>query len=285
MSIILKIKILKKEMTSIELKIANYIIKNSDELKVLNTYDIAKKCGVSQASIVRFSKKIGFSGFPEFKIALIQELGETMSKNSISVVDEEINSKDSVDTVTQKIINKNILAIQNTLAITDMEELERAIFAIEKSKKIMLVGVGFSGIVAKDFYFKLTEIGKNVIFETDPHMQLSYLTTLSKRDLIFVISYSGQTREVYNLVKEAKKRNIPIISLTTLAPNLIRDLADIRLNTVDLGENYRVSPLSPRISQFTIIDSIYVNLILRNKERETYIKNALDLVKEYKIKK
>lgn len=285
MSTLLKIKILKKEMTNIEKKIANYILNNIDELKKLNTYEIANNCDVSQASIVRFSKKLGFSGFPDFKISLVQELGKLDSESNISVIDEEIDAKDSVETVCKKIVAKNINAIQNTISILDTEELEKAINMIEKAKKIMLIGVGFSGIVAKDFSFKLTEIGKNVIFETDQHMQLSYLTTFSKKDVVFVISYSGQTKEVYTLVKEAKERGIPIISLTTLAPNLIRDLADVKLNTVDLGEHYRGSSLSPRISQFTVIDSIYVNLIIKNREMENYIKNALDLVKEYKIKK
>lgn len=285
MSTLLKIKILKKEMTNIEKKIANYILNNINELKNLNTYEVAKVCDVSQASIVRFSKKLGFSGFPDFKISLVQELGKISLENEVSVIDEEIGPKDSITTICKKIASKNINAVQNTISILDSKEIEKAVNLIEKAKKIMLIGVGFSGIVAKDFSFKLVEIGKNVIFETDQHMQLSYLTTFTKKDLVFAISYSGQTKEVYNLVKEAKDREIPIISLTTLAPNLIRDLADIKLNTVDLGGQYRGSSLSPRISQFTIIDTIYVSLITKNKEMENYIKSAMDLVKEHKIKK
>ncbi|MDO4690889.1 MAG: MurR/RpiR family transcriptional regulator [Fusobacterium sp.] len=285
MSTLLKIKILKKEMTNIEKKIANYILNNINELKNLNTYEIAQNCDVSQASIVRFSKKLGFSGFPNFKISLVQDLGKINLENEISVLDDEIDSKDSFSTICKKIAAKNINAVQNTISILDTKEIEKAINMIEKAKKIMIIGVGFSGIVAKDFSFKLTEIGKNVIFETDQHMQLSYLTTFTKKDIVFAISYSGQTKEVYSLVKEAKARNIPIISLTTLAPNLIRDLADVKLNTVDLGEHYRGSSLSPRISQFTIIDSIYVSLVIKNKDMENYIKNAIELVKEHKIKK
>lgn len=285
MSTLLKIKILKKEMTSTEKKIASYILKNKNNLKELNTYEIASECGVSQASIVRFSKKLGFSGFPEFKISIIEDFGKNEYENNVSVIDDKINKKDSIESICKKIALKNINAVQNTLSIMDMKELEKAITLIEKAKKVMIVGIGFSGIVAKDFSFKLVEIGKNIIFENDSHMQLSYLTTLTKNDVIFVISYSGQTKEIYDVIKEAKNRDIPIISLTTLAPNLIRDLADIKLNTVDLGENYRGSVLSPRISQFTVIDSIYVNLILKNKKRENYIKNALKIVKEHKIKK
>lgn len=285
MSTLLKIKILKKEMTNIEKKIANFILKHKNNLKELNTYEIASKCGVSQASIVRFSKKMGFSGFPEFKISIIEEFGKIEYENNISVIDDKITENDSIENICKKVALRNINAIQNTLSIMDMGELDKASTFIEKARKIMIIGIGFSGIVAKDFSFKLVEIGKNVIFENDTHMQLSYLTTLSKNDVIFVISYSGQTKEIYEVIKEAKNRKIPIISLTTLAPNLIRDLADIKLNTVDLGENYRGSALSPRISQFTVIDSIYVNLILKNKERENYIKNAIKIVKEHKIKK
>lgn len=114
-------------------------------------------------------------------------------------------------------------------------------------------------------------------------MQFSLLTTMTSRDILFVISYSGKTKEVYEITKKAKERGIQIITLTTIAGNPIRDLGDITLNTVELNKNFRATALSPRISQMTVIDMLYVKLILENKEMEENILEAMEIVKNFKL--
>lgn len=282
MSVILKLGMMKKYFSKTEKIIAEYILKHPDEVKSLTAYEMGQICHTSQPSIIRFAKKLGFSGYPAFKLALSQDMGERSAKE-INVIDREISPSDSFAEVCQKITRENIKAIEDTQSLLDIESLEKAIQAISKAKRIMIVGAGFSGVVAKDFSYKLLELGKDVLFESDLHIQFSLLTTMKKRDVLFVVSYSGRTREVYELTKKAKERGIQIITLTSIAQNPIRDLSDIALNTIELGENYRSTALAPRISQMTIIDMIYVKLILENKEMEEKILDAIEIVKNFKI--
>lgn len=285
MNLLLKIKELKKEMSKTEKRIANFVLKNVEDIKDMTTYEISQKCSTSQASIVRFSKKLGFKGFPEFKIALVEEIFSNINVTDNFIAGEEISRNDNIESVSRKITNKNLQAIKDTEALMDYNELEKAINMIQNADKIMIVGYGFSGIVAKDFSYKLSEIGFNAYFEAGPHIQFAYLPTMKKNDVVFVISYSGRTKEAVQFTKIAKKLGLFVISLTTLAPNPIRDLADIKLNSVGIPENsnYRITPLSPRISQLNVIDSIYVNLILKDKKRENYILNAIDITKDFKL--
>lgn len=76
MSILIKLSEIKNTSSKIEQKIIEFILKNAEKIKFLNTYEIAENCSVSQASIVRFAKKMGFIGFPEFKISVIESLGQ-----------------------------------------------------------------------------------------------------------------------------------------------------------------------------------------------------------------
>ena len=115
-------------------------------------------------------------------------------------------------------------------------------------------------------------------------MQLSCLSTMGKEDVLFVISHSGKTMEMYNIVKVAKSKNIKVISMTSVAPNPIRELADIKLSTVEMKNNFRSTALSPRISQLTVIDMLYVKLMLENKNMQEYIFDAIELVQGFKIK-
>lgn len=284
MGVIIKINTMKSQLTSIEKRIAEYILKDPESIKNLNTYQVAKNCKASQASIVRFAKKLGFKGYPDFKLSLSQDIGNRKAESHINIIHEEIKSEDTFEVVGKKIAHENILAINNTCEITDFKELENAVKAIANADKIMIAGVGFSGIVAKDLYYKLLELGKHAIMETDTHMQLSCLSSMGKKDVLFVISHSGKTVEMYDITKVAKDKGVKIISMTSIVPNSISDLANIKLGTVEMKSNFRSTALSPRISQLTVIDMIYIKLMLENKKMQDYIFNAIDLVQGFKLK-
>lgn len=283
MGIIIKLNAMKNQLTSIEKKIAEYILEDPERIKKLTTYEIAKNCDTSQASIVRFSKKLGFSGFPDFKLSLSQDIGNRKAESHVNIMHEELKSTDSFEIIGKKVATENTRAVNNTYEITDFNELEKAVQAINSARKIMLAGVGFSGIVARDLYFKLMELGKVASFENDSHMQLSYLSTMNENDILFVISHSGKTLELFNLTKVAKNKGIKIITLTSVANNPIRELGDIRLSTVEMKSDFRATALSPRISQLTVIDMIYIKLMLENENLQDYIFNAIELVKDSKL--
>lgn len=283
MGIIIKLNAMKNQLTSIEKKIAEYILEDPERIKNLTTYEIAKNCDTSQASIVRFSKKLGFSGFPDFKLSLSQDIGNRKAESHVNIMHEELKSTDSFEIIGKKVATENTRAVNNTYEITDFKELEKAVQAINSARKIMLAGVGFSGIVARDLYFKLMELGKVASFENDSHMQLSYLSTMNENDILFVISHSGKTLELFNLAKVAKNKGIKIITLTSVANNPIRELGDIRLSTVEMKSDFRATALSPRISQLTVVDMIYIKLMLENENLQDYIFNAIELVKDSKL--
>lgn len=284
MGVLIRISNMLEDLSTREKKVADYILRQPEEIKDLNTYEIAERTETSQATVVRFAKRIGFKGFPDFKLALSQDLGNRKAEAHVNIIHEEIKADDSFDIIGKKISNANVVAINNTYDVTDFDELEKAVVAIGKANKIMIAGVGFSGIVAKDLYYKLLELGKHAIIETDTHMQLSCLSTMTSKDILFIISHSGKTVEMYNIVKVAKSKNIKIIAMTSIAPNPIRELADIRLSTVEMKNNFRSTALSPRISQLTIIDMLYVKLMLENKNMQDYIFDAIELVQGFKIK-
>lgn len=284
MGVLIKINSMLDNISSTEKKVGEYILENPDKIKDLNTYELANITKTSQATVVRFAKRLGFKGFPAFKLALSQDLGNRKAESHVNIMHEEIKPDDSFEIIGRKISNENIAAISDTYEVTDFVELEKAVVMLSKARKIMLAGIGFSGIVAKDFCYKLLELGKHAMIEVDTHMQLSCLSTMGEDDILFIISHSGKTMEMYNIAKVAKSKGITVIAMTSIAPNPIRDLADIRLNTVEMNSNFRSTALSPRISQLTVIDMLYVKMMLENKNMQDYIFDAIELVQGFKIK-
>lgn len=284
MSVISKMKEMQGELTAKEKKISKYILQHLDKIVYMNTYQIADKCKVSQASVVRFAKKLGYSGFPEFKISFGRDMGRRDVEEKINFIYEDIQETDELDDLIKKIAYANSNIIQDTYPILDTNTVKEAVEIIKNARKIFILGAGYSGIVAKDFHYKLGELGMNSICEADYHIQLASISTLNESDVVFVISQGGKTVDIYNLVKEAKKRKAKIISVTQMSSNPIRDLADIKISTIMEKNNFRSTALSSRIAQLTIIDIIYVALITENKElAEKYIGDALKLVSDFKM--
>lgn len=250
----------------------------------MNTYQIADKCKVSQASVVRFAKKLGYSGFPEFKIFFGRDMGRRDVEDKVNFIYEDIHENDGLDDLVKKIAYANSNIIQDTCSILDISTVRAAIDLLKNAKRIFVLGAGYSGIVAKDFHYKLGELGMNSICESDYHILLASMSTITENDVVFVISQGGKTLDIFNLVKEAKKRKAKIISVTQMSSNPIRDIADVKISTIVEKNNFRSTALSSRIAQLTIVDIIYVTLITENKElAEKYIGDAIKLVSDFKM--
>ena len=76
---------------------------------------------------------------------------------------------------------------------------------LRRARRVMLIGIGASGLVAKDFSFKLLKIGVMAVAEADMHVQLAAVQALDKRDLLLAISFSGERREINLAAEEARR--------------------------------------------------------------------------------
>lgn len=285
MSSIVKLKEMKEKLTKSEKKLAEYILENLDEVKEINTYELAERSGTSQATIIRFAKKLGYSGFPAFKIALSEDLGKRAHKRREGLIHNEISIDDTYGDIAKKVVFENTAAIKDTFSILDEGKIEEAVELLDNAGKILILGAGFSGLVGRDFHYKLMEIGKITFYDSDTHVQMTNISVMTENDVIFVISHKGDSSDIYNVVRMAKSRGIKVISLTRLADNPISGLADIRLHTVAEDVAFRSTAISSRIAQLSIIDVLYIGLVRKNyTEAKKYLDSSRELVQPLKIK-
>jgi len=282
MSTILKIRSLKENFTDSEEKIAQYIMKNKDKVYNLTALELAKNTDTSSASVIRFAKKIGFSGFQELKISLAKETSMDISDKEIY---EGTSIQDPTETIMQKIASENINAIEDTLKLLDKDAIDRSAKLINDSRSINLFGLGSSYLVGKDLEYKLTRINKSVHLHSDYHLQLVSASNMGKEDIGIGISHSGKTKETLKAMKIAKDSGAKIISLTKFGDNPISTMADINLYTSAVEEHLRMGAISSRIAQLTVIDILFVNLIKYNYEDiSKHVEKSWDVIDDMKIK-
>ena len=282
MSCILKIREIYQQFTQTEQKIANYIINNGEEVSALSTAELGERVKTSAPSVVRFARKLGYSGFQEMKLAVAKDIA--LQEKQQDKVYEAVSVNDSTKEIIYKIGKENIKAIEETMSVVDEEAISKAIDAMTNANHINIYGVAASGLVGLDLQYKLMRINKKSSMYMDSHTQLASAIHMKKGDVALGISHSGRTLEVYKSIEAAKKRGAVTISITKYGKSPLSSLADINLFTASVEKNLRSGAIASRIAQLTIIDILFVG-IARNKFTDItqYIQDTREIVQDFKV--
>lgn len=248
-----------------EISIADVIIENPESAASMNISQLAEVSDTSVASVVRFAKAMGYKGYPEFRMALISEIGRMQSKGvQPSGLDGGITLGDSAAEVIRKIATADSLAIQATAEKLDIPVFNRVVDTWSKSKTIGIFGVGSSGFVAMDLQLKLNRLGKNAIAWQDAHTALTSVSLLKRGDALVAISHSGTTVDVIDVMNEFKSRGVKVILITNSNRNPATALAHLVLLTSARETTFRSGATASRIAQLTVVDCLCVSLAQKN---------------------
>lgn len=272
------IKSLENNLSESEKVIAMYVIKNKKIIGEITSTELAKKIGVSQSSIIKFIKKIGFSGYVAFKLQLERDLEhkKNLLKNKIH---SEIDLEDSLEEVTKKTLAETVEALNTTVGVIDYKNFETIIEKIRESGRILIIGTGMSSIVARDLELKLMKIKIYTVHYESKQMQLMKLSTMDVNDLIIAISHRGETQEILDVVGIAKEMNICVISITSIGKNTLSSLSDYNIGVVSKESILRSSAISSRMAQMIILDSIFLRLMQKDyKKVKEYIDRSKKIV-------
>ncbi|UII56756.1 MurR/RpiR family transcriptional regulator [Cytobacillus spongiae] len=242
-----------------EKRIADYIANDPEKIVHCSINQVADDLEVADSTVFRFCKRLGFKGFQAMKIALAAEIVTPMKD-----IHEHINEEDDIQTVTEKVFRSNIKTLEDTLKITG--DFETAVKAILASDKVEFFGSGGSSIIAMDAYHKFIRSGIPVQANSDTHIQLMSASQLSSKDLAILISHSGSTKDLLQVLDLLKENHVQTIAITNYAKSPLSQRADISLFTVAEETIYRSEALSSRIAQLTIIDALFVNVMMAREE-------------------
>lgn len=261
-----------------EAAIAHAVLDHPEEVAGMNISQLATFSETSAASVVRFSKAMGFKGFPDFRMALVSELSR---RDHLGIhgseLDGGITIQDSPEEVIRKISQADARAIQSTAERLNVENFVATVDAWESADVIGLIGVASSGYVVMDLQLKLNRLGKKAIAWRDAHSALTSISVLGSNDVLVAVSHSGTTVDIVDVITEFKARGVKIVLITNGMRSPSTALADVVLYTSARETTFRSGATASRIAQLTVVDCLCVALAQRNW-RDT--KTALDLSRE-----
>ncbi|RFA34289.1 RpiR family transcriptional regulator [Virgibacillus dokdonensis] len=244
-----------------EKKIADYILQHPKAIIHHTINQIADELEVADSTVFRFCQRVGFKGYQALKIALAAEMA-----TPVTDIHEKIQAGDDVGTVSEKVFRSNMNTLEDTLKVIDQKALYDAVAALIVAEKVEFFGIGGSAIISIDAYHKFLRSGMQVHANLDAHMQLMAASQLSAKDVAVIISHSGSTKDIMDILHVLRDKNVTIIAITNFAKSTLSKQADILLYTVSDETEFRPEALSSRIAELTIIDALYTNVMLAKGE-------------------
>ncbi|EOC3062634.1 MurR/RpiR family transcriptional regulator [Cronobacter dublinensis] len=247
-------------------KLADFLLQFPDYARHLSSQQLAAEAGVSQSSVVKFSQKLGYKGFPALKLAISEALASQSNIHSIAV-HNEILGDDPLRLVGEKLIKENLAAMHASLDINPEEKLLASVGLLRNARRIVLTGIGASGLVAKNLSWKLMKIGLNAVAEQDMHALLATVQAMEPEDLLVALSYSGERREINLAADEALRVGARILAITGFTPNALQQRATQCLYTIAEEQATRSAAISSTSAQMMLADLLFMALVQQDLEK------------------
>lgn len=257
---------LQHSLTKTEKKIAAAILSQPQLLDQCSLSEVASHLDVGEATFIRFCRTLGFKGYTDFKLDLAIELATKAQENQ-GLLDTEVSSQDSAKEIALKLQTSLSNVVSETINLLDFDVLEAVVAELQQARRILLFGVGSSGITAEDAKHKLMRIGLQTDAITNNHFMYMQASLLQAGDVVIGISHSGYSVETTKALKIARQNGATTIALTHNLRSAITEVADYVLINGNRQGQMQGDSLGTKMAQLFVLDLIYAMLVRDNPEQ------------------
>jgi len=257
-NVLIKIREMRDSFTPVERLVGDYILENTEEIPHLSIKELAQASKTSDASVLRFCKTMGYSGYRNFIVNISAAVGSRDDEMKVQYTD--IQPGDELSTIIANISLNNRKSIDDTMSVIDRGEIEKAVNILRECKRIAFFGVGASGLIAMDGEQKFSRINKICHAYRDGHSQLTAATLLSEDDVAIFISNSGTAIEILDALEIAQKNSVTCIAITKYTKSLLAERADIVLSISTPELTIRSGAMGSRIAMLNVIDILFAGV-------------------------
>lgn len=264
MSPLVKIRSERDRMSAIERRIADFILDNAHLLRDYSSQQLANALGISQSSVVKFSQKLGFKGYPDLKYSI----GEAIARNGDDGNDNHGSEAGAggETTLAAELWAAKARAEEETRLINPPERIEAIAQVLLGADKVFLVGIGPDSVPARGFAIRLSLLGILAVHHFDPVLVPAEVSTSNPSDVLVLFSEHGQLASFCSLARLFRERGGKVVTVTRHTANPLRAHADLPLLVSAHDERAHVVPVLYQSALQHLLDQIYL-LVCRDEER------------------
>lgn len=256
--VLTKIKEQIESMYLAERKVAEIVLNNPQKIIKMNVTELAELSDVSDATVVRLCKRLGYTGFTQMKIYLAEELGRNQMAGYQDAKDNPQNAKDVI-----RCLTRDLLRIADFI---DEERIRKCIELICTSKRVFISAVGNTIPVAMDFAYRLSRLGINASCGTIVEYGIASIASGSEEDLLIAISHSGSSRHVIQAVEIANEKKMSTIAVTGSSSSIVARMVQHSLLTTVENPLFDEFGATSHIYEQAILDSLLYFVSIQKKQ-------------------
>lgn len=245
-----------------EARVADFVLTAPHSVLGFSIKSLSKAVGVSEPTVARFCKSIGFSGWKDVKLQLARSLG-----GGVPFVHQDVRADDSMGVAARKVLERSLGALGSLRDRLDSAVLKSAVAILSRATRIEFYGQGNSGIVALDAQHKFFRLGIPCVAYSDPHVHAMSAALLGPTDVVVAISAGGRTLDLIRSVEIARGAGAQVIGITTGGSPLTR-YCTLSLTTEVHEDQEMYSSMAARLVHLSLLDILTVLVALeRGPER------------------
>lgn len=247
----------RNDLRPAEQKVADLVLADPSAFVHKSITVVAAEAEVSEPTVLRFCRAMGYSGFQSFKISLAVALG-----TGTPYVLQGLAPTDGVAKLIEKVCAHAQRAIADLAGDLDVQRVDRAVSVLDRARHIAFYGAGASGVVAKDAQHKFMRLGAPASAYIDSHQMVISAASLRSDDVLVVFSHTGRSRDLVYAAEVALTRQAMVIGVTS-ADTLLAGICSIPIvvpNTEDTGV---YMPMVSRLIHLMVVDILAAGIALR----------------------
>lgn len=261
--VLITIRALLPNLAPVEQRVAQAVLDDPGGVAWRSISELARSCGTSATSVVRFCRAIGLRGYPDLRLALAGAVAHD-DATAVVAASSDIDPGDDPGSIVKKIAYADAAAVTDTASRLDIPALTTVVDALAVAGRIDIYGVGASGFVAGDLQMKLQRIARPAFALPDPHLAISSAALRNPGDVAIGLSHTGTTVDTIDALAEARAHGATTVAITNFPWSPITEVADHSLFTAARETAFRSGAMTSRIAQLTLVDCLFVMLAQRD---------------------
>lgn len=262
------------KLSKTERKVAEYILSNPESILKMEIWKIAALTNTSDASVIRFCRTLGLTGYYQLKVNLANELGS----HGININENE-DKKGNTNLVFWDIIGRQIATINKNVKT---EAIQKTCEFLLKAKTVYMSAWGNTTAIGADLAHRLTYFGISAFTTELPEYLMRNLANAQQNDLLIAISHSGSSTAVIDTLKFAKQKKLNTVLIGNESSSPAAHAADLLLCADADNFLFHDVGAGSHLIEMIIVDLVLYHLS-RIKSPGEYSEEAESLLSRYKV--
>jgi DNA-binding MurR/RpiR family transcriptional regulator len=255
---LLKIRSERDQMSAIERRIADFLLENAHLLRDYSSQQLADALQISQSSVVKFSQKLGFKGYPDLKYSIgeaVARIGGTATATAAKA--PKVPARQAL---VESLWQGKVRSEEETRLINTGEKLTEIAGFLQRAGKVYCLGLGDDSLPAQALAHRLALLGLVSLYHSDVVLMTSSISSATRGDVLFVFSEHGQHPALNQIARQFREHHGKVVSVTRHTSNPLRAHADAPLLVSAHDERPHIQPLLYQSAVQHLLDQIFVLL-------------------------